>query len=260
MIKRLYNKSGSTTPILGRDVANDDYYDVQRNRFLELADDIYEEGDIYQKIQSGDIWVHDGDDFILDKDDAIRFCVKLSRIKIKHNDGTITRDPDSINFIGNVSSQKVGDQTNLNIGGVSNIGMLYPMSFVKNGSAQNKYSDSEACNIPSNYVMQPLPFNAQLIGIAFTNNREGADFDIEVWRCQRNDGINDVNWYEWQVRDGRLGYKTNISGKSANAGDKFALFIDDEGKNPNDMVITLIWKVLNDNNKEEFIENFSGYL
>jgi hypothetical protein len=224
-----------------------------------LADNIYEQDDIYQKIQSGDVWVHDGTDYILDKDDAVRFCYQLHRVEIKQDGGTIIKDPSVINLTGNVASQKVGDRTNVNIGGGSNIGMLYTMKFVMNGSAQNKYSDNNARNIPSNYVMEPLPFNATLIGIVFSNKKEGADFDVEVWRCQRNDGINDNNWYEWQVRDGRLGYKTNIS-KSANAGDKFAIFIDDEGRNPNDMTVTLIWKVLNDNNKEEFIENFSGWL
>jgi len=259
MIKRLYNKSGNTLEIFGRDVADNDFYDVPRNRFLELADDIYEENSICQLIESSDIWVNNGSEFIVNVTEAKRYCEDLSGIRIKKDDGTISETTRSINLTGNVAINKVGDQMNVNIGGISNIGFLYCMSFVKNGSAQNKFSDSIACNIPSDYSPQPCPFNMELIGITFTNNKAGSDFDIEVWKSDRNDGPNEYKVTEWQVRNGRIGYKTNITGKNFNAGDKVAIFIDDEGMNPNDMGTVLIFKILNDNNKEEFVEDFEGH-
>lgn len=258
MIKRLYNKSGSVMSILNRDVANNEYYEIPKHQLLELAGDIYNNGPVSQAIESRDIWVNNGTCDILNITEAKNYCVSLSPFRVYKGTQLITECMTSVKFEGNVGVNQVSGETVVSIGGdpLSNVGLLYELNFVQNGSAQNKDMDQEACNIPSNETFALVPFNSRLVCLTYSNSQRGSDGRIKLNRAPRNQGANSSLVLDWTLRNTRIAYKTNFNQYLFSAGDKVSMYIEDLGVNSFDPVVKVLMKVINDNNREEFIENF----
>jgi hypothetical protein len=62
--------------------------------------------------------------------------------------------------------------------------------------------------------------------------------------------------YNWQLRDVRIARKSDII-LAFSAGDKVAIFLDDEGGNSKNTTVTIYVKITQNNN-ETVTENFNG--
>ena len=134
---------------------------------------------------------------------------------------------------------------------------MYQLSFIRNGSGQNKWLHV-AINLPSNETFNIIPFKSRLKCITFSNSKSGVDTDVEIWKSSLNNGPNESQIFNWQLRDVRIARTSNFpSTITFDPGDKVAIFLDDEGTNSNDIIVTLYLQILEENNSEN-TENFSG--
>jgi len=256
MRKILYNKSGEELNILGRQISNDSSFEVPQQKWLDLAADIREQGQVYSWINSGDIVVNDGTRN-LTSSRGLRWCENLDSIEVSNNGVFEIEKFNKINFQGNIIVGIDGDELNVDAAGQSNVGNIFSLDMIHNGTFLNEYGDVGE-NIKISESPHIIPFNCKLIGITFSNSNSGVDVDLELWKAEKNDDANKEKILTWEVRNARTGYKKNITNVFLNAGDKLALYGNDKGGNSVDVNIVLYFKIINDNNNEEFTENFSG--
>ena len=134
---------------------------------------------------------------------------------------------------------------------------MYQLNFIKNGSSQNRFLHV-AVNLPSNTTFNIIPFKSELKCITFSNANSGVDTDVEIWKSALNNGPNETQVFNWQLRDVRIARTSNFSSPiTFEPGDKVAVFLDDEGTNSNNAMVTLYLQILEENSNED-IENFSG--
>lgn len=134
-------------------------------------------------------------------------------------------------------------------------------TFQNNGTSSNIWLNHGESPIPSNNTPFIIPFDCKFVGISFSNDSSGVDLDVEVNISNFNNGSTIDKTFIYELRDVRDYIKTDINTNNANlilnAGDKAAVYLRDQGSNPNDPVVYLYFKTLNEED-HELSENHSS--
>ena len=137
----------------------------------------------------------------------------------------------------------------------SPIGCLDIMVFNENGIARNQWLESYRNSIPSNESPQVLPFDAKLIAVTYSNSAQGSDTDIQIHKSSLGSGSTLSLVTTLQVRASRVSRFSNITPISFNAGDKIAVYLQDQGIRTTNVVIKLYF-LIDNHNKEDIVENY----
>lgn len=223
MVKIIINNSGEQQEILGVQVADQDQYLVPKGKWLDLA----EEDDIFDMVTSGDYIINNGTE-------NLSSSSGLTWIKSLASDN---------------SSQQNYDGPK---------GATIQLSFIDNGSNTNEWLKLYGENIPSSQTFGILPFDCKLIGITWSNRYPNRDTEVELWVSGEGDGTIKTRVYSLPIIDKRYIYKTDFDPEILfDAGDKVGVYAKDTGSNPNDVVVTLYFRVTS-NDTGSGGENFSG--
>lgn len=185
--------------------------------------------------------------------------------RIALNDSSNTEDVVvAASFTGNVTVTSNGDGTaSVDIGTsppTDALGLVHQMVFLENSTAKNEWLQLYGDNLKgSNETPGIVPWKSQLLGITFTNERYGADTDIEIHVSDELDGSSPTTKvYTWALRDCRVARRTTFSPAVIfEAGDKIGVYIKDQGRDPKEVVVTMYFKVI-ENNNEEVCRDYSG--
>lgn len=112
---------------------------------------------------------------------------------------------------------------------------------------------------PTNEVPVVIPWKCQLVGMTFSNEDPSADTDVMVYAADVGSSNVDTLRLTWEIRNARVGYKTDLDPVIFNAGDKIGIYLQDRGSDPDYPVVTLELKIL-DGTTGTSVENFSGNL
>lgn len=146
----------------------------------------------------------------------------------------------------------------------SSNGALIQFEYWNNGKSSNTWLNTAGSPLPSNNVLRVVPLKCKLVGVTFTNANDGVDLDIQVNIAKVTEGGTVDRTIIFEVRDKRT-YR-NFDFNSSNEdlildiGDKIGLYINDKGTNPNDPVVTLYLKVIEESNgivSEDFSSSLS---
>lgn len=181
-------------------------------------------------------------------------------------DGTlVVDDAESVNFTGSRVSVSADPEdpkrANISIngddGGVA--GYLWQMDFAKDSSSSNYWLDNGAKGIASSQTFEIGIWKSKLVGASWSNRQDSVEVDVKIYVSSENDGISPkTKIYEWQIRNSRVCRKTNFSPDVIiEAGDKVGVFISDQGTNPRDPRLKLVWQIIEDDDEEQ-CRNFSG--
>lgn len=207
-------------------------------------------------INSGDIVVNNGTvDY--SAADGIRFLEYTDRLTAKE-DGTdkaiVVTD---LNFKGSAAVTDQGNgQADIEIG-ANLFGALWQMTFTEDGSADNEWLGLYDRGVKSNRTLGIIPFDCEVCVITFSNSRAGADCDIEIYAADAGDGNNASKVYEWKIVDKRHQCITPNPVLQFSAGDKIGIFCQDQGGDPENVVVTIYFRITS-TNKCNGGENFSG--
>jgi len=217
MIKRIKNNSGGDKFVVTRTISNGDYYDLDVKYWPQVLDD----DDFVADVVSGTLVVNDGTSDL----NAVDGELWLNRFQ--EESSTIVYS-------------------------------IFPLVFSRNGSAQAKWMSNIADVMSSNQTFAYIPFKCKVVGVTFSNKNSGVDVDVEIWKSAEGNAANESMVYEWELSNVRVARKSNISPDlTFDPGDKVAVYLDDEGKNPSNAVVIMYLQVTEDTS-EESSEDFSG--
>ncbi len=101
-------------------------------------------------------------------------------------------------------------------------------SFFNSGAnIKNKWLDIEASNIPVNDTPAVVPFDAQLLGLTYSNSKDSSTIDIEIYKNGTAPGD---KVFTWDINTARYAWKsTGLSGVTFSQGDVFFVFAKGAG-------------------------------
>lgn len=143
-------------------------------------------------------------------------------------------------------------------------GKGFQSTFAGNGTFRNSWLSQEDTNVESNESPDIFKYDAQLVGIDFTNQNQNVDCTIiiAIKEYPFNNVNNPERFYKWTLSGVRSALRTNQSaGFTVNAGDVMAVYLLDQGGNANDVLLTMDFIVLNAPTTEinySFSQNFSS--
>lgn len=126
---------------------------------------------------------------------------------------------------------------------VSPVGALDTYVFSESGSARNQWLEYGIRSIPSDETPAVLPFSAKLIACVFSNDDDGTDTDIEVYRSVQGSGSTTSRAVTFQVRNKRVARFSNFTPIQFAVGDKIGVYMRDKGTNPSDVAVKLYFLV-----------------
>jgi len=215
--------------------------------------------DIVPFIQSEDIVVNDGTND-LDPVNGVSY-IRGDIPNIQDDQGVVVSQSVGIRFIGDkfsVSQSQDNPKTaDISVNAESAVGGIISLSFSNQGSSTNKWLDYASDTKPSNENPAIIPFDCNLIGLTFTNENTSPSFNIEIWKSIKGQGSSKSKIFTWEIDSKRAGNKTNFDAISLSAGDKVAVFLRDQGANPQNISI-ILYLVVSVNNSEENTESWSG--
>jgi len=139
-------------------------------------------------------------------------------------------------------------------------GKTYQISYGNSGVTSNKWLEVGHGN-PSNQSPHVLPFSSQLIAMTFSNKNPGISCDVEVYVAASGVGASPItNVITWQLRNVRVGRRTDViaSGISFTPGQKVAIYVRNQGSNPQDTVVNMYLQIDVVTEEVPVTENFSG--
>lgn len=136
-------------------------------------------------------------------------------------------------------------------------GGVFKLSFYLDSIAFNNWLIYHSELTTSNETPAVLPFDAKFIGATYSNEDPGTDFDIEIYRAADGDGNSASLVETFSVSNARVARTTNVTKHQFYAGDKIAVFIRDQGTNPDEPVVDL-WFRITDDKEEASVENYYG--
>ena len=143
-------------------------------------------------------------------------------------------------------------------------GKGFQSTFAGNGTFRDSWLSQEDTNVESNESPDIFKYDAQLVGIDFTNQNQNVDCTIiiAIKEYPFNNVNNPERFYKWTLSGVRSALRTNQSaGFTVNAGDVMAVYLLDQGGNANDVLLTMDFIVLNAPTTEisySFSQNFSS--
>jgi hypothetical protein len=205
-------------------------------------------------INSGDIVVNDGTD-------DLSISEGLAYVKLAEIAKSIRFDNSTNGF----SSSEV--QSAIEESKTSVVGSMFHMLFENNGTSTNIWLNYGANPASSNSVFAVMPFDCKLVACSFTNAASSVDLNIQVNIANQGSGNTVNRTIIFKVKNDRVATfsfpNSNNSNLLLNQGDKVGVYINDKGDNPNDPVVTLYFKVLEEvdqNTEENFSTNLSTTL
>lgn len=135
---------------------------------------------------------------------------------------------------------------------------IFSNTFSYNGSTSNRWlSLSNGINTDKTPLV--LPWDSRLIGISYSNEKV-TNIDIEIHKAPYNDASSDILNLTWEIRNTRLGYKTDIlSNMTYDAGDKIGIFLKKfNNDKPQNSVVILYFQILETSSLGEDVQNFTG--
>lgn len=146
----------------------------------------------------------------------------------------------------------------------SSVSSLITFEYWNNGTSSNTWLNTAGSPHPSDNVPRIVPVRSKLVGVTFTNANDDVDLDIRVVISKYGEGSAVNRTIIYELRDKRTYRNFHYDNLSSNlildAGDKVSVYIKDEGGNPNDPVVTLYLKTLDESNgilSENFSSDFS---
>ena len=141
-------------------------------------------------------------------------------------------------------------------GGPGSFG-IYPLTFGKDSTSSNYYSGNFDSNMSSQYTPKIVPVDSTLFLGTFSNRRTGVDINLQLLAApigtQNSSAVTILNWSFTNKR-----HITECFSIAVNACDKLALFVNDQGTNPNDPEITFWFRPTTDD-CVECSDNFSSH-
>ena len=192
---------------------------------------------------------------------------KSSVLTVSEDDVVKVKNATELNFEGGVTVVDEGcGKVTITVSGDTPdddcVGDLWQADFGNDGTSSNLWLNNNQYGIRSNQTSVPAVWKSKLVGISFSNRYAGVDQDFKIYASSEGDGHSPkTKIFEWQIRNCRVARKTNFSPDVIiEAGDKFGIFMSDQGKNPNDPRVTTYWKVIDcgPEGGEEACEVFSG--
>lgn len=130
----------------------------------------------------------------------------------------------------------------------SPLGALFSIEFKNNGTASNTWLNIGEAPTTSDEVPFIVPFKSRLVGVTFSNERNNVDIDIRINISKYGEGNTNNRTIIKQIRNMRTFQFSDFNDSSSDlvfdAGDKIGVFMADQGQNPNDPVVHLYFKVI----------------
>lgn len=135
---------------------------------------------------------------------------------------------------------------------------LISLEFFRDSDSSDYWMSRGDNSTRSNQVPFVSPWDLELVGLAFSNEEDNVDVDVELYSVNEGDGSSPkVLEFTWSLVDVRVARKTNFSGSVIiEAGDKLGIFLKDTGKNPDEPVLNTFWKIISTATSESS-ENYS---
>lgn len=218
-----------------------------------------DDADLVSDINSGDIVIA-VNGVNLDNNTALRFLQTLDFGRVYSNGVLETFSP-SLNFSNKftLSTESVSGIVDVDVNDnleLSIKGSLFQETYHANSTNQwlDRLGEEDFNETP-----KVLPTDARLIAIDWSNERDGADVDIEFYVASRGSGSSNSLAYTWAIRGSRVASIYNENGLfTLNHGDKFAIFIRDRGGNALDSFVTSYFQSLGTVFSNSYTEDFSG--
>ena len=184
--------------------------------------------------------------------------VSASDTKFRYLENKIISGPGIV--VNKQTDQETGEETlQLNATGTFE-GKGFQVSYIGNGTVTNEWLKQEDQNVVSSQSPDIFKYKARLVGLDYSNNNRGTD-PIIIF-CIRNAGAANLNsidrFYKWTLTNARSSVKTDqLLGFEIHPGDLMAVYVRDGGGNPNDMVISMDFIVL-DATPQNITTNING--
>ncbi len=142
-------------------------------------------------------------------------------------------------------------------------GKIYKHSFGNNGIISDKWAKVGHGN-SSDQTPHQIVFSSLVVGLAYSNQRDVTNVDIEIWKAPATSGVASELMFTWPIVDARVARKSNLEVENIlfAPGDKLAMFLSKPtgtpgAQNPQDPVID-VYMQIDEQLDEEGSESFSG--
>lgn len=198
---------------------------------------------------------------------AIRNAAKVVRVsatdtRTRHLEDKILSGP-GVNVVKETDGT-TGEET-LKFDATGNFeGKGFQTTFAGNGTVRDEWLSQEDTNVESNESPDVFKYRARLVGIDFTNQNQNTDptFVIAIKEYPFTNLSNPDRFYKWTLTNARSAVRTNQTlGFEVNPGDVMAVYCVDTGGNPNDVIITMDFIILDATNTDlqfSYSQNFSS--
>lgn len=142
------------------------------------------------------------------------------------------------------------------------LGNFFQVEFTSIGVTNNSWLSVSSRDLASNITPWPALFPCRIAGLVFSNERSGADADLELHVAREGDGATNVIEFTWEVRNARVTYKSDFSITDIvlAPGDKLGIFSSNAGSTrPKNMFLGVYVEVTAVESNEA-VEDFSGNL
>lgn len=243
--KILRNESGGDLIIFNKIVPDEESYEVPQRYWADAPTD----AELLAAISIGDVVVNDGTSDL----SAANGLLWVVRWQLDHA-SDIPFDNSSNGFTATKTQAAIEEIR------TSPVGVLDTYVFSELGIAANEWLEYGGSSIKSNETFAILPFSAKLIACTFSCDDGGSDTDIEVHKAPVGSGGSAAKVATFEVRNRRVARFSDFTHVQFNAGDKFSVYMNDQGTNASNVVVKLYFLVSEFNRVnagEDFDSNFN---
>lgn len=138
------------------------------------------------------------------------------------------------------------------------IGKIFNQSFHDDGIVvSGRWLSMEDGLGSSDEIPFVVPFDCELIAVTYTNEDPNTDGTIFIQKADYNSGSTDSTELTLSFTNVRTATYSNFTRPSFSAGDKIAVFLENDGTNPDEPRVVLYFQI-KDNTLQNLTENWSG--
>ena len=144
------------------------------------------------------------------------------------------------------------------IAGSTSLG-TFQLVFTRDATSKNVWLSYYGDNSTHSYkIPAVIPWHCKLSGLTFSNERAGADTDVEIYKSNEGAGRTASKIFTWALRDTRIARKTNFSPDiTFSPGDKVGIYLKDRGLDVYKVTIVMFFSITL-MEESEHTENYSG--
>lgn len=135
-------------------------------------------------------------------------------------------------------------------------GGTFSIVFTGSGITSNEFLTVCDTSLASEDTQYVLPFACQLIAFSFMSDSNNRDSDIELHHCSGTATATTRDLI-FQLRNVRSAFATDFTKPTFAAGDRICMYAADQGDDPSDVVVTLIFQITSLGTANT-LQNFSG--